>query len=90
MCLTPEIRATEFSILRTTSVSSCEGEAPGSVAVTVTTGSSRSGNICTFMARKPISPATVSKTNSITAGIGFLIDQVEKFMVGASSERSAR
>ncbi|MNR21407.1 hypothetical protein D3C85_1383080 [compost metagenome] len=43
MCLTPCIVASEFSILRATSVSNCEGEAPGKDADTVTVGTSMSG-----------------------------------------------
>jgi hypothetical protein len=39
-----------------------------------------SGKFCTFIARKPISPASVSSTNSMTAGIGLRIDQAETFM----------
>src|SRR3989339_1302921 len=72
--------AMAFSILRATSVSSWAGAAPGRLADTVTVGSSRSGNCCTFMALKDISPASVSSTNSMTAGMGFLMDQAERFM----------
>ena len=43
MCFKPCKVAIEFSILRATSVSSCDGEAPGKLAVTVTVGKSRSG-----------------------------------------------
>jgi hypothetical protein len=70
----------EFSSLRATSVSSCAGAAPGSEAVTVTVGRSMSGKFCTFIALKDSMPAKVSSTNSMTAGIGFLIDQEETFM----------
>ena len=43
-------------------------------------GRSMSGKFCTFMALNAIRPPKVSSTNSISAGIGFLIDQVETFM----------
>ncbi len=79
MCLTPCSVATEFSILRATSVSICDGAAPGSVAVTVTVGRSMSGNCWIFIARKAIRPTSVSMTNSRIAGIGLRIDQEETF-----------
>ena len=82
MCFKPCRVAIEFSILRATSVSSCPGAAPGSRAVTLTSGRSMSGKFCTFIALKDSMPAKVSSTNSITAGIGFLIDQDETFMAG--------
>ena len=72
--------AIEFSSLRATSVSSCAGAAPGSEAETLTVGRSMSGKFCTFMALNDSMPPKVSSTNSITAGIGFLIDQEETFM----------
>ena len=50
MCLTPCSVAIEFSILRATSVSSCDGDAPGSDAVTVTVGRSMSGKFWIFIA----------------------------------------
>src|SRR3990167_7367506 len=69
--------ATEFSILRATSVSICAGAAPGSAAVTVTVGKSISMNCWTFIARKDIRPNSVSMMNSKIAGVGFRIDQEE-------------
>ena len=77
MCLRPCSGASAFSSLRATSVSSCEGAAPGRLAVTVMVGTSRSGKFCTFMDPKAMKPATVSSTNSMTAGIGLRIDQEE-------------
>src|SRR5688572_11920605 len=71
----------EFSILRATSVSSCEGEAPGSVAVTITVGRSMSGKFWIFIARNAIAPASVSRMKSRIAGIGLRIDQDETFIV---------
>ena len=75
--------ASAFSILRATSVSSCAGAAPGSEADTVTVGNSRSGKFCTFMLWKDNSPAKQSITNSMMAGIGFLIDHAERFILHA-------
>ena len=69
-----------FSTLRATSFSSWVGEAPGRLTVTEMVGRSMSGKFCTFMALNAIRPPKVSSTNSISAGIGFLIDQVETFM----------
>jgi hypothetical protein len=40
-----------------------------------------SGNCWIFIQRKDIVPTSVSSTNSITAGIGFRIDQAETFIV---------
>src|SRR5688572_21786311 len=71
----------EFSILRATSVSSCDGEAPGSDAVTVTVGRSMSGKFWIFIARKAITPASVSRMKSRIAGIGLRIDQDETFII---------
>ena len=81
MCLSPWVVAMAFSILRATSLSSCPGAAPGREAVTMTTGRSMSGKFCTFMDRKASSPANVSSTNSMAAGMGLRIDQAERFMV---------
>ncbi len=39
-----------------------------------------SGKFCTFIALNDSMPANVSSTNSMTAGIGFLIDQEETFI----------
>ena len=72
--------ATAFSSLRATSVSSWAGAAPGSVATTVMVGRSRSGKFCTFMALKLSTPAKVSMTNSISAGIGLRMDQADTFI----------
>jgi hypothetical protein len=80
MCFRPCTVAMEFSSLRATSVSSCEGAAPGSDAETVTVGRSMSGKFCTFIALNDSSPPKVSSTNSITAGIGLRMDQAETFM----------
>ena len=81
MCLRPCSVAMLFSSLRATSVSSCAGAAPGRDADTLTVGRSMSGKFCTFMALKDSRPPKVSSTNSITAGIGFLMAQEETFMV---------
>ena len=80
MCLSPCVVAMAFSILRATSDSSWPGAAPGSTAVTMTTGRSISGKFCTFMARNDSRPARVSSTNSMTAGIGLRMDQADRFM----------
>ena len=72
-----------FSILRATSFSSCAGEAPGSATVTEIVGRSMSGKFCTFMALKDSRPPKVSSTNSISAGMGFLMDQVDTFIWNA-------
>ena len=77
--LMPCTAATAVSTLRATSVSICAGAAPGIASVTVTSGNSTSGMFCTFIARKPSSPAIVSSTNSSTDGIGWRIDQAETF-----------
>src|SRR5438105_2203531 len=63
MCLRPWTVASEFSILRATSVSSCAGDAPGSDAVTITVGKSMSGKFWIFIALKLISPVSVSMMN---------------------------
>ena len=81
MCLTPCRVAIWFSILRATSVSSCDGDAPGSDAVTVTVGRSMSGKFWIFIARKLIAPTAVSMMKSRTPGIGFLIDQDETLIM---------
>ena len=65
----------EFSTFLATSVSSWEGEAPGSEAVTVIVGRSRSGKFCTFIEWKASMPPKVSSTNTISAGTGLRIDQ---------------
>ena len=80
MCLTPESVATEFSILRATSVSSSAGDAPGSAVVTVTVGRSMSGNCWIFIARKLITPTSVSMMNSSIDGIGLRMHQAETFI----------
>src|SRR5688500_18127733 len=77
MCLTPCTVATEFSILRATSVSSCDGEAPGSEAVTMTVGRSMSGNCWIFIALKLMRPTSVSIMNSSIDGIGLRMHQAE-------------
>src|SRR5688500_3675947 len=86
MCLTPCTVATEFSILRATSVSSCDGEAPGSEAVTMTVGRSMSGNCWIFIALKLIRPTSVSMMNNSTDGIGLRMHQAEtlNFIAGLS------
>src|SRR5690606_33195749 len=84
MCLMPGIVAIEFSILRATSVSSCAGAAPGSAAVTMTVGRSMSGKFWIFIARKLISPSSVSRMKSSSDGIGLRIDQVDRFIAAAS------
>ena len=81
MCLTPCSVAIWFSILRATSVSSCDGDAPGSDAVTVTVGRSMSGKFWIFIARKLIAPMAVSMMKSSTPGMGFLIDQDETLIM---------
>src|SRR5439155_21296439 len=79
MCLTPCSVATWFSIRRATSVSSCEGEAPGSDAVTITVGRSMSGKFWIFIVLKLITPVSVSMMKSSTAGIGLRMHQAETF-----------
>src|SRR5688500_1387391 len=81
MCFTPCTVAIEFSSLRATSVSSCEGEAPGRLALTVTVGRSISGKFWIFIARNAITPASVRRMKRRIAGIGLRIDQAETFMV---------
>ena len=76
--------ATASSILRATSVSSCAGAAPGRLALTVTIGNSMSGKSCTTLPRNDSKPARLSNTNSMIAGIGYLIDSEEKFIPMAS------
>src|SRR3989338_6128713 len=83
MCFRSCSVAMLFSILRATSFSSCAGEAPGSATVTEIVGRSMSGKFCTFMALNDSRPPKVSSTNSISAGMGFLIDQVDTFMSNA-------
>src|SRR4051794_38547977 len=83
MCLTPCTVATEFSILRATSVSSCEGEAPGSAAVTITVGRSMSGKFWIFIDLKLIRPTSVSMMNSSIDGIGLRMHHAETFIVMA-------
>ena len=91
MCFTPCTVASELSILRATSVSSCAGEAPGSIAITVTVGSSMSGKSWTRIARKAIAPPSVRMMKSRMAGVGLRIDQDETLMViGASAGRNDR
>ena len=53
MCSMSPIVATAFSILRVTSVSSCEADAPCMTAVTVTRGKSMSGRSVMFRCLKP-------------------------------------
>ena len=94
MCLRPCSGASAFSSLRATSVSSCEGATPGRLAVTEMVGTSRSGKFCTFMDPKAMKPATVSSTNSMTAGIGLRIDHEETlimaslYLVAGAAERA--
>ena len=59
----------------------------GGAAVTITTGRSMSGKFCTFICLKENSPASVSSTKIMAAGIGLRIDQEETFMGGALSMR---
>src|SRR5688500_1249473 len=91
MCLTPCTVATEFSILRATSVSSCDGEALGSEADTMTVGRSMSGNCWIFIALKLITPTMVSMMNSSIAGIGLRMHHADTltFIAGLSSGRGA-
>src|SRR5438105_14070398 len=84
MCFTPCSVATEFSILRATSVSSWPGDAPGSDAVTMTVGRSMSGNCWIFMPRKLITPASVSMMKSSTDGIGLRMHQAETLIMAPS------
>src|SRR6218665_3882586 len=81
MCLTPCLVASEFSILRATSVSSWAGDAPGSEATTVTVGSSMSGKFWIFIALKLTRPTSVSMMNSSTPGMGLRMDQEETFIM---------
>src|SRR5437763_1958693 len=85
MCLRPCTVASEFSILRATSVSSCAGDAPGSDAVTITVGRSMSGKFWIFIALKLISPVTVSMMKSSIAGIGLRMHQAETFILMVAS-----
>ena len=80
MFLMPCSVAIESSSLRATSVSSCAGAAPENVAWTVTMGSSMSGKSCTALDLYDSKPASVSSTNSMMAGIGFLMESEEKFI----------
>jgi len=80
MCLTPCTVATEFSIFRATSVSSCDGEAPGSEAVTMTVGRSMSGKFWIFIDLKLIRPTSVSMMNNSIDGIGLRMHQAETFI----------
>jgi len=54
----------------------------------VTVGKSRSGKFCTFMALKLNTPAKVSNTNSITAGMGLRMDQAETFMTRTPQKKA--
>ena len=62
------------STLRATCVSSWAGAAPGWAMVTTTTGKSMSGKSCTMVLLNAISPATVSRMKSSTAGIGLRME----------------
>ena len=79
MCLTSCSVASWFSSLRATCDSSCAGEAPGRLAVTVTVGRSMSGKFWIFIQRKPSRPARVSMMKSRMAGIGLRMDAEETF-----------
>ena len=70
--------ATESSTLRVTSVSSCEGEAPGWMIVTTVIGKAMSGKRATGSLWKPHKPATHSTKNSITAGTGLRMPQLDR------------
>ena len=72
------------SILRATSVSSCDGAAPSSEAVTWMVGTSMSGKSWISSRWKPIRPSTVSRMKSRTEGTGLRMAQAEKFMVRSS------
>src|SRR5882762_8820368 len=80
MCLTPCSVATEFSIFRATSVSSCAGEAPGNDADTITVGRSMSGKFWIFIDLKLIRPTSVSMMNKSIDGIGLRMHQAETFI----------
>ena len=72
--------ATESSTLRVTSASSCDGDAPGWVMVTVVIGKAMSGKRATGSLWKPHKPATHNTKNTITAGSGRLMAHDETFM----------
>ena len=74
MFFTPCRLATASSSLRATSVSSCAGAAPSSVAVTMTTGSSMSGKSCTPVVLNASRPTSVSMANSSSAGTGLRME----------------
>ncbi|MCY1381437.1 hypothetical protein D9M69_693440 [compost metagenome] len=78
--MSPCSAARLFSILRATSFSSWVGAAPGRLATMVILGTSRSGKFCTFIDWNENSPASVSMTNSIAAGMGLRMDQAETFI----------
>ena len=84
MCFKPCNEAMAFSILRATSVSIWAGAVPGRLAVTVMVGRSMSGKFCTFIDPNETMPAKQSMTNSMTAGMGFLIDQDETLIMARS------
>ena len=81
MCFKPCSEAMAFSILRATSVSIWAGAVPGKLAVTLMVGRSMSGKFCTFIELNETMPAKHSMTNSMTEGIGFLIDQDETLIM---------
>jgi hypothetical protein len=78
------------SILRATSVSSCDGAAPSSAAVMLTCGRSVSGRSWISRLRKPMTPRKLSKMNSRTAGTGLRIDHAETFIARAPASTWAR
>jgi hypothetical protein len=50
------------------------------VAVTLTSGSSTSGNSCTALNLKDRRPAIMSSANTMITMLGLRIDQAEKFI----------
>ena len=80
MCLMPCTVVSAFSILRATSVSNCDGDAPGRAAITVTVGTSMSGKFWTFMPEKPISPPIVMRMKARMTGTGLRMAHEETFM----------
>ena len=89
MWRTAPMLAMASSIGRATSVSSCDGGAPGRLTATDTAGTSISGKPWMPRPRNATSPATVIMMNSSTEGVGFWIAQVERFTVWLPASRPA-
>ena len=72
--------ATASSTRRVTSVSICDGVAPGRVIVIWTVGSAMSGSCAIGSWRSPYNPAMHSTTKVSAAGSGLRIPQSDRFM----------